>query len=363
MADILIIRSNCDAATLGTYWLGDGLKAYLQAKGHMVTDLADVEATPANVQYWLTSTVNRTTKLIVGLDHGSNIGFYGEVNNQITPVITTANVKDLTQGLHVYTFACSTCASGGLGEKAINEGAFSWLGYTEPVYVFTDPSSALFKTLKDVIWSFITKLADGFTLETAEKALREGYTAHTNDNPVFSYNLARLLLRKKAPNMTIHSHNRLGGKSLIGTWGGMVDWEPFDNYVAAGPWTFKNDGTWSYASGGGRWIQIGDTAIWTFTNAPGLVYSCTVSADGISGVMGYTTAPPNPGKGRFMAKRAASVAESSVDPLIGPVQEDLRMDGNGYTRNHGPIKDLVIDMNGHKREVSTRKRSTEPQPM
>jgi hypothetical protein len=229
-----------------------------------------------------------------------------------------ANVKDLAQGLHVYTFACSTCANGGVGEKAINEGTLSWLGYIVPVYVFTDPNSALFKSLKEVIWSFITKLADGFTLETAEKALRDAYAAHNSDHYVFGFNLSKLLLRKKATGMTIHSHNRLGGKSLIGTWGGMVDWAPFDNYVAAGVWTFKNDGTWSYANGGGRWIQILDTAIWAFSNAPGLVYTCTVSANELKGVMGYTTAPPNPGKGRFTATRAAAVAALPVDPLIGP---------------------------------------------
>jgi hypothetical protein len=318
MADILIIRSNCDPATSGTYNIGEGLMAHLQARGHTVTDLADVDATPGNVQYWLTSTANRTTKLVIAFDHGSETAFYGEVNNAVTPVITMANVKDLAQGLHVYTFACSTCANGGVGEKAINEGTLSWLGYIVPVYVFTDPNSALFKSLKEVIWSFITKLADGFTLETAEKALRDAYAAHNSDHYVFGFNLSKLLLRKKATGMTIHSHNRLGGKSLIGTWGGMVDWAPFDNYVAAGVWTFKNDGTWSYANGGGRWIQILDTAIWAFSNAPGLVYTCTVSANELKGVMGYTTAPPNPGKGRFTATRAAAVAALPVDPLIGP---------------------------------------------
>lgn len=326
MTDILIIRNNCDAATLGTYNIGVGLMAYLQGKGHTVTELADAAASPANVQYWLTSTANRTTKLVIALDHGSLAGFYGELNNQAVQVIGTANVKDLTKGLHVYTFACSTCANGGVAATGISQGTLSWLGYTEPVYVFTDPNSALFKTLKEVIWTYITQLADGFTLETAEKALRDAYTAHKNDNPVFGYNLDRLLLRKKAAKMTIHSHNRLGGKSLIGTWGGMVDWEPFDNYVSAGAWTFKNDGTWSYAYGGGRWIQIGDTAIWTFSNATGLVYTCTVAADGLKGVMGYTTA--NGSKGRFTAIRAAAVAELRIDPVIGPTKE-LLMDVNG----------------------------------
>jgi hypothetical protein len=337
MADILIIRNNCDPATVGTYHIGEGLVAYLQGKGHTVTELADAAASPANVQYWLTSTANRTTKLVIALDHGSPTGFYGELNNQVAQVIGTANVKDLTQGLHVYTFACSTCANGGVAATGISQGTLSWLGYTEPVYVFTDPNSDLFKTLKSVIWTYITKLADGFTLETAEKALRDAYTAHNGDNPVFGYNLARLLLRKKATGMTIHSQNRLGGKSLIGTWGGMVDWEPFDSYVAAGAWTFKNDGTWSYANGGGRWIQIGDTAIWTFSNAPGLVYTCTITAGGLKGVMGYTTASPNPGKGRFTATRAASIAELPIDPLIGPT------------------KALLMDVNGHDLDLVTRR--------
>lgn len=328
MADILIIRSNCDAATYGTYWIGDGLVAHLQAKGHTVKELPDAAATPGNVQHWLTSTANRTTKLVIAFDHGSATAFYGELNNQVTPVITMANVKELTQELHVYTFACSTCANGGLGEKAINEGTLSWLGYIVPVYVFTNPNSALFKSLREVIWSFITKLAEGFTLETAEKALRDAYAAHSGDHFVFGFNLSKLLLRKKATGMTIHSHNRLGGKSLIGAWAGMVDWEPFGNYVAAGVWTFKNDGTWSYRFGGGRWIQIGDTAIWTFSNAAGLVYTCTVTANALEGVMGYTTAPPNPGKGRFRATRAASVAESAMDPAIGPTT-GLPMDVNG----------------------------------
>jgi hypothetical protein len=328
MTDILIIRNNCDAATIGTYNIGVGLSAYLQSKGHSVIELADAAASPANVQYWLTASANRITKLVIALDHGSTGAFYGEVNNQATPVITATNVKDLTQNLHVYTFACSTCANAGIAATAISNGTLSWLGYTEPVYVFTDPSSALFKTLKDVIWAFIIKLADGFTLETAEKALRDAYTAHIGDNPVFGYNLARLLLRKKAAGMTIHSHNRLGGKSLIGTWGGMVSWGPSNNYTTAGAWTFKNDGTWSYASGGGRWIQVDDTAFWNFDNAPGLIYTCTVDANGLKGIMGYAKALPNPGKGRFYAMRAAAVSELSIDPMLGPTKEALT-DVNG----------------------------------
>ncbi len=337
MSDILIIRNNCDAATVGTYHIGEGLRTFLQSKGHVVTDLADVAASPANVQYWLNTPPIRTSKLVIGLDHGSTATFYGELNNQVTPVINTANVQALARGLHVYTFACSTNASGGLGQTAISKGVYSWAGYTEPVYVFTDPNSALFKILKEVIWSYVAKLADGFTIETAEKALRDTYNAHKNDHAIFAYNLDRLLVRKAASSMTIHSHNRLGGKSLIGTWGGMVDWEPFDQYVSAGNWTFKNDGTWSYANGGGRWIQIDNTAIWTFTNAPGLVYTGTVTANGLQGVMGYTTSAL---KGRFNAARAAALAETGADLLIGP-SEPLVLQGNGRSEGSALTAEVV----------------------
>lgn len=258
MADILIIRNNSDPATVGTYHIGEGLLAFLQGKGHSVTDLTDVNASPANVQYWLNTPPIRTTKLVIALDHGSGTAFFGELNNQAAPVITTANVHSLASGLHVYTFACSTNANGGLGQTAISKGADSWLGYTDPVDVFTDPTQPLFKTLKEVIWTYIVKLADGFTVEAAEKALRDAYAAHKNDNPVFGYNLDRLLLRKQAADMTIHFHNRLGGKSLIGTWAVMVAWQPGDTFVPVGNCTFKNDGTWSYANGGGRWVQMDD---------------------------------------------------------------------------------------------------------
>ena len=207
--DILIIRNKCDAATEATYALGEGLKAHLEAKGYTVTDLADSEASPQNVTYWLNSTNNLTKRLIIAFDHGSCSGFYGEENNQIAAVITQSNVQDLTQRLHVYTFACSTNGDGCIGQTAIEKGCYSWLGYIDAVYIFTDPNSALFKSLKEVIWSYITALADGKTLEQAEAILRESYAARKNDHWVFDYNLSKLLLRKKYSDMTIHSDNRV----------------------------------------------------------------------------------------------------------------------------------------------------------
>jgi hypothetical protein len=51
-----------------------------------------------------------------------------------------------------------------------------------------------------------------------------------------------------------------------------------------------------------------------------LVYTCTVTANGLKGVMGYTTQSPS-FKGRFMAARAASLDEAATDLLLGPARE------------------------------------------
>jgi len=207
--DILIIRNRADAATIATHAIGDGLQAHLQNKGYSVTDLSDAAANPDNVNKWLSSKNTLTKKLVVALDHGGCSAFYGEKDGKVTAVVTTANCQDLTQKLHIYTFACSTSGEGCVGPTAVSKGCYSWLGYIVPVYVFTDPNSTLFKTLKQVIWSYVTALADGKTLEQAEAALRAGYQANVNKHSLFKFNLSKLLLRKSASNMTIHSHNRV----------------------------------------------------------------------------------------------------------------------------------------------------------
>lgn len=206
--DILIIRNKADAATIGTHAIGVGLKSHLEGKGYSVTDLSDTQTTPENVTAWLNSTSNQTRKLICGFDHGSCSAFYGEKDGAVTAVITKANCEDLTKDLHMYTFACSTNGEDCVGPTAISKGCNSWLGYVVPVYVFTDPNSSLFKTLKDVIWSYITALADGKTIEQAEAALRAAYQANVSKHSLFSFNLSKLLLRKRDNNMTINSHNR-----------------------------------------------------------------------------------------------------------------------------------------------------------
>jgi M6 family metalloprotease-like protein len=116
--------------------------------------------------------------------------------------------------------------------------------------------------------------------------------------------------------MTISTQGEVNGMaSVVGTWPVVaVDWGAKGSVVKAGPFTFKADGTWSYAFGGGRWIQVDSTAFWTFTNAPGLVYTATVHADAMSGVMGYASSPPNPGSGCFYALRAPSPAPEAAEP-------------------------------------------------
>ena len=207
--DILIIRNKADAATIGTHAIGDGLKPHLESKGFSVTDLSDEQASPENVNLWLASNSVQTKKLVVAFDHGSCTAFYGEKNGEVTAVITQSNCEDLTKQLHVYTFACLTNGDNCVGQTAISKGCYSWLGYIVPVYVFTDTDSSLFKTLRAIIWSYVTALADGKTIEQAEAALRAAYSAHTSEHWVFEFNLSKLLLRKSAANMTINSHNRV----------------------------------------------------------------------------------------------------------------------------------------------------------
>lgn len=116
--------------------------------------------------------------------------------------------------------------------------------------------------------------------------------------------------------------------SVVGTWPVVaVDWGCSGSVLKASAFTFKSDGTWTYAFGGGRWIQVGGSVFWNFTNAPGLVYTASVNVDAMSGVMGYASAPPNPGSGCFYALRAPSPAPPApgvteaaavADPAVSP---------------------------------------------
>lgn len=217
--DFLIIRSKCDPATEYTNWIGEGLKGYLESKGYSVTDLSDSAASPENVDNWLDINNKKISKAVIALDHGGNNAFYGERNNQIVEVIDLSNVERLTKTLHVYTLACSTNAPNGLGQKAINGGCYSWLGYTEPVY------AANYQSFKDCIWSYIKAMAEGKTIEQCVAILRDAYESRESESFIYRYNLDRLLIRKfpiNPPNacnldatMNINSHNRdVSGQKL-----------------------------------------------------------------------------------------------------------------------------------------------------
>ncbi len=202
MTDFLIIRNKCDRATEYTNWIGEGMKAFLEAKGHSVVDLSDADASPEKVDQWLKFEDKKTKKAVIALDHGSVSKFYGEKNSDIAAVINLSNAEQLTKMLHVYTLACSTNANNGLGETAIARGCFSWLGYTEPVYAMKSQS------FKDCIWSYVEAMTEGKTMEQCQQALYDAYAARKDQSFVYQYNQDRLLLRKHCCNMTINSHNR-----------------------------------------------------------------------------------------------------------------------------------------------------------
>jgi hypothetical protein len=155
------------------------------------------------------------------LDHGGTRAFYGERDNRAEEVITNTNAEEMTKELHVYTLACLTNANGGVGQTAVEKCCYSWLGYTEVVYTMGNRDHP-YQPFKDCIWSYIEAMADGKTLEQCEAVLRKAYQDRKHLNPVFGYNLDRLLLRKKQKGMTINSHNRAAGwrygKKLTALW-------------------------------------------------------------------------------------------------------------------------------------------------
>jgi hypothetical protein len=117
--------------------------------------------------------------------------------------------------------------------------------------------------------------------------------------------------------------------SIVGTWNTFVDWGDTGHAITAYPFTFNADGTWSYTFGGGRWVQQEGMAFLTFTNAAGLVYAANVTADTLAGIMGYASAPPNPGAGAWWAtrtgaphalasERAEESSEAEQDVAVAP---------------------------------------------
>jgi hypothetical protein len=218
MVDILIIRNNCDEVSKYTNWFGKGLKEYLESKGFSVVDLSDADASPENVSYWLDNVSKRVTKAVIAFDHGSNDAFWGEKNNQLAAVIDTNNVANLASGIHVYTFACSTNANDGVGQKAVESGCYSWLGYIEPAWILLSE----YQPLKDCVWSYIVAMVEGKTMEECEATLVQAYKDRESLHWIFKTNRELLLLRKSQEGMKINTHNRITGwrynQKIIGQW-------------------------------------------------------------------------------------------------------------------------------------------------
>jgi hypothetical protein len=112
------------------------------------------------------------------------------------------------------------------------------------------------------------------------------------------------------------------GTSVAGTWNSFVDWGCAGPVVPASPFTFNNNGTWTYQFGGGSWIQVEGLVIFNFNNAPGLIYSANVSRDAVVGSMGYVSAQFS---GCFYlirqevrAAEAQAEVREGVDVALGP---------------------------------------------
>ena len=111
--------------------------------------------------------------------------------------------------------------------------------------------------------------------------------------------------------------------SVVGTWQGYVAWGCSGPPVSDSStvWTFKSDGTWSYAFGGGRWIQVEGLVAWNFSADTGeplakasLVYTANVTRNALDGIMGYPVAGSSPGTGCFYAVREEKGAAAAAVP-------------------------------------------------
>lgn len=133
---------------------------------------------------------------------------------------------------------------------------------------------------------------------------------------------------------------------IVGIWAAVeVDWGCTGSAVTAPPFTFHPDGTWSYAHGGGRWLQVGETVVWDFANAPGLVFTGRAHASGMSGTMGYLTG--NGPSGCFSAARKPSAAppESLVAALLELLSQERTSEAVATVRDEGAA-DVAVGPQG-----------------
>jgi hypothetical protein len=118
---------------------------------------------------------------------------------------------------------------------------------------------------------------------------------------------------------------------VVGAWDLTVDWGNNGRPTSAATLVFNADRTWTYPGGGGRWVQAGDTVMWTVDHVDGLIYTGTFMRGYATGAMGYATPLPNPGGGSFHLVRSAETATAprqaappGPDAVIGPVQTRTR---------------------------------------
>ncbi len=119
------------------------------------------------------------------------------------------------------------------------------------------------------------------------------------------------------------------GRSVVGVWEIVgITWEGDPGTYQTGPFTFREDGTWSYCWGNGTWFQYGDTVVWQFCGSPDLVYTATVQDQAMVGVMGYVGTPWRgscyalrslPSAQAAGAPQHTGVPTGNTDPFRGPL--------------------------------------------
>lgn len=187
MKDCLIIRNKIDWVTEFTNWMGDGLKEALERRGLSVVDLSGPEATPKNVHYLLGN--HKISKMVIDFDHGYPDRLVGQQNGEEACIIDKKNAGELTSGLDVYTFACSTGVAGGVGEIAVRNGCRSWLGYTDTIWY--DPFIPY--AFKKAVWSYVLAMADEKPAEYCYHVLINEYKKLKN-SIITEWDLDKLVL-------------------------------------------------------------------------------------------------------------------------------------------------------------------------
>jgi len=88
---------------------------------------------------------------------------------------------------------------------------------------------------------------------------------------------------------TTQSLSAAADAALPGAWTLTTDWGCDGSITGSFGITFNANGTWTSASHNGRWFQVGEMAVWTFSDVADLSYAGNLSGSWITGVQGYTT--------------------------------------------------------------------------